>query len=94
MPTKASSSTSAVQAAITKPQLGDIKSEAIAPNKPTMATVRPAPLVERAVRDTRENECGFGAAGGTCTYFFFPLQNTMVAMNIMMPGMPKATAGP
>ena len=27
-------------------------------------------------------------------YFFLPLHSTMVAMNIRMPGMPKATDGP
>ena len=50
-------------------------------------------LVHDALVRAYERRATF-RAGGTCTYFFFPLQNTMVAMNIMMPGMPKATAGP
>ena len=99
MPPKASSTTSAVHAPITMPQLGIMANEAIAPITPRTATVRPgrpAPglCASRAVRATRMKECGSRGLGGTLTYFLRPLQNTRVAMAIRMPGMPKATAGP
>jgi hypothetical protein len=98
MPPNASSSTSAVQAAITKPHDGVMHSEITRRHAPAPATIRPGrdwpPRASRAVRATLLNESGFGAAGGTCTYFLRPAQNTSVAIAIRMPGMPKATAGP
>ncbi len=99
MPPKASSSTTARQAAITKPHWGVMHNEATAPATPTPATVRPGRdwpgwRASSAVRATRNTEWGSAAAGGTCTYFLFPIQNTTVAMNISSPGMPNATAAP
>ena len=99
MPPNASSSTRAVQALMTKPHWNDIASDSTAPTAPRMATARPGRhwpglRASRAVRATRMKESGSGGAGGTWTYLRLPIQKTMVAMNIRMPGMPKATDGP
>jgi hypothetical protein len=54
----------------------------------------PSPRAQSAVNATRRNECGSAGAGGTFTYFLRPDQKMTVAMNIRMPGIPNATAGP
>ena len=55
----------------------------------------PGTRVVNAVRATLKNESGSSPrGGGTRTYCLRPSQKISVAMNIRMPGMPNATAGP
>ena len=100
MPNPVTAQTIAMQIAETTPSCGAVASEAAANTSPitnTMKPARPSPgrCVISAVRLTRRNECGSDAAvGGTITYFFRPIQNTIVAITISTPGIPNATFGP
>src|SRR5690606_16406202 len=68
-----------------------------APTRPTAATSvpMPNPLPSNALRTMLRKESGsLPRDGGTLTYFLRPSQKMKVAMNIRMPGMPNAHAGP
>ena len=96
------------QAVITKPHAsGQIvtpanlsahsSSIATAPTMPTAATSVPGPkpLPSSALRTMLRNESGsLPRDGGTLTYLLRPSQKMKVAMNMRMPGMPNAHAGP
>jgi hypothetical protein len=62
----------------------------------TAITARTCPRIPEAIasRETRRNECGFGGAGGTITYFLRPSHRIIVEMNMSTPGTPNANAGP
>ena len=81
------------------PSCGTSPIEAMAAITPVTATHRPGrpwpgDWVSKAVRITLPKEFGSFGGSGTSTYFLRPIQKIKVAMNIRMPGMPKAQAGP
>src|SRR4029453_12602366 len=73
--------TSARQAAITNPYFGMSRKDPIA--VATAITARNKPRIPDAIalRETLRNECGFGGAGGTITYFLRPSHKITVEMN-------------
>src|SRR4029453_15744786 len=64
--------TSARQAAITNPNCGIEKKGPSPLSTPITAKTKPRVPEATALRETRRNECGFGGAGGTITYFLRP----------------------
>ena len=75
-------------------QAANMPMAATAPSTARMSPPRPLPGASKALRATLISESGLVGEGGTCTYFLRPLQKITVAMNMRMPGMPKAHAGP
>ena len=108
MPPNAISAPKARQAVITKwkpsgqnaglvAQQASMKTASAAPDAATSKPGLPCPATREvnAVRATLKNECGSSPrVGGTRTYCLRPSQKISVAMNIRMPGIPNATAGP
>ena len=90
---------SATSTAMTGSSAPNQASTSTASVKPVTARIRPGRprSIEgaiSAVRTTRRKPCGSDGVGGTTTYLRRPDQKMTVAMNIRMPGMPKAQRGP
>ena len=79
---------------MTNPNFGVSRKDPIAVAIAMAASTWPRIPDAIASRDTRRNECGFGGAGGTITYFLRPSHRIAVETNMSTPGTPKANAGP